>query len=55
MWFRPGATAPAGRMDYDGGWELRLFRWIGYLALFSLIVGVPLWYRRAGFSLPGRS
>jgi len=47
IWFRPECDGPcAVRMDYDGGWELRLCRWMGYLALAALLLAVPAWYVR---------
>ena len=34
MWLRPGVTGPCEIvMDYDGGWELRLCRWLSWLAI----------------------
>lgn len=34
MWLRPGCSGPCEiQMDYDGGWELRICRWISWLAL----------------------
>jgi hypothetical protein len=47
IWFRPDCDGPCVvRMDYDGGWELRLCRWISYLALAGLLFAVPVWYIR---------
>ena len=34
MWLRPGQTGPCEAvLSYDGGWELRLCRWLSWLAL----------------------
>ena len=47
IWFQPGCNGPCDvQLDYDGGWELRIFRWINYLAIAGLFVGLPLWYLR---------
>jgi len=47
IWFRPECDGPClVHMDYDGGWELRLCRWIGYLALAGLLLAAPVWYVR---------
>lgn len=47
IWFRPECDGPCEvQLDYDGGWELRLCRWISYLALAGLLLGLPLWYWR---------
>jgi hypothetical protein len=46
MWLRPGCTGACEIvLDYDGGWELRLCRWLSWLAIAALVV-VP-----AGFGL----
>jgi len=40
MWLRPAHTGPAEVvLDYDGGWELRLCRWLSWLAIAALAVG----------------
>jgi len=47
MWLRPGSSGPCEIvMDYDGGWELRLCRWLSWLALAALAI-VPLALGRA--------
>lgn len=47
IWFRPECNGPCEvRLDYDGGWELRLCRWISLLAIAGLLAGLPLWYFR---------
>jgi hypothetical protein len=47
IWLRPECDGPcAVRLDYDGGWELRLCRWLSYLALAGLLLAVPAWYIR---------
>jgi len=46
MWMNTGCLGPCEvQMDYDGGWELRICRWISWLALAG--VGfVGLWPRK---------
>jgi hypothetical protein len=45
MWLRPACSGPCEvQLDYDGGWELRLCRWLSSLAIASLVI-VPLWLR----------
>lgn len=45
MWLQPPCSGPCEiQLDYDGGWELRLCRWLSNLALASLLA-VPLWLR----------
>jgi hypothetical protein len=47
IWFRPECDGPCVvRMDYDGGWELRLCRWVCYLALAGLLFALPVWFIR---------
>ena len=37
MWLRPECSGPCEIvLDYDGGWELRLCRWLSWLALAAL-------------------
>jgi hypothetical protein len=39
MWLRPGHTGACEVvLDYDGGWELRLCRWLSWLAIAGLAV-----------------
>jgi hypothetical protein len=46
MWLQPGCAGPCEiELDYDGGLELRICRWISYVAIGALIVVFPL--RRA--------
>jgi hypothetical protein len=42
MWLRPGYAGPCEVvLNYDGGWELRLCRWLSWLAIAGLaFVGV---------------
>jgi hypothetical protein len=38
MWLRPGVTGPCEIvLDYDGGWELRLCRWLSWAAIAGLL------------------
>jgi hypothetical protein len=48
MWLKPQCTGPCEiRLDYDGGWLLRLMRWISFFAMATLIAGLPwLAFRR---------
>jgi hypothetical protein len=50
MWLRPGCTGPCEVvLDYDGGWELRLCRWLSWLALAGALIALlpsRLWARR---------
>ncbi len=48
MWVKPECDGPCEvRLEYDGGWELRVCRWLSYLALGGLLIGLPvLQYRR---------
>jgi hypothetical protein len=42
MWLRPECNGPCEIvLDYDGGWELRLCRWLSWLALAAVAI-VPL-------------
>ena len=46
MWLRPACAGPCAiELDYDGGAELRICRWISYVAIAALILVFPL--RRA--------
>jgi hypothetical protein len=39
MWLRPACTGPCEIvLDYDGGWEIRICRWLSWLALAALVV-----------------
>jgi hypothetical protein len=41
MWLRPGQTGPCEVvLSYDGGWELRLCRWLSWLAIAGLAASV---------------
>ena len=43
MWLRPGCAGPCEiELDYDGGAELRVCRWISYAAIAALILLLPL-------------
>jgi hypothetical protein len=43
MWLRPGCAGPCEiELDYDGGAELRVCRWISYAAIAALILVFPL-------------
>ena len=47
MWLRPDCSGSCEVvLDYDGGWELRLCRWLSWLAIAALVV-VPLSFRAA--------
>jgi len=49
MWMRPEcAGACEVRVEYDGGWALRLLRWLSFGAIAGLVVGV-LWAWWGGF------
>lgn len=38
MWLRPTCTGPCEIvLDYDGGWELRLCRWLSWLAIAAVV------------------
>ncbi len=42
MWLRPACNGSCEIvMDYDGGWELRICRWLSWLALAALLI-VPI-------------
>jgi len=50
MWLRPGCAGPCDvELDYDGGWELRMYRYISFTAIGGLLL-IPLAAsrRRAG-------
>ncbi len=48
MWLRPDCNGPCEVvLDYDGGWELRLCRWLSWLAIAALGVA-PVLFRLAG-------
>jgi len=39
MWLRPAGDGPCEIvLDYDGGWELRLCRWLSWLAIAALAI-----------------
>jgi hypothetical protein len=43
MWMRPGCAAACEvRVEYDGGWGLRLLRWLSFGAIAGLAGGL-LW------------
>ena len=45
MWLRPECAGPCDvELAYDGGWELRICRWIGFAAIAGLFV-IPLAWR----------
>jgi uncharacterized membrane protein YfhO len=45
MWLQPDCHGPCEvQLDYDGGWELRLCRYLSYLAMAVLLGG--LWFIR---------
>jgi hypothetical protein len=45
MWLRPGRSGPYEVvLEYDGGWELRLCRWLSWFALTATIISL-LWRR----------
>ena len=45
MWLRPQCAGTCEvQLDYDGGWELRLSRWLSGAAIATLFV-IPLWVR----------
>ena len=46
MWLEPACAGPCEiRLDYHGGWELRICRWVSVAVLAALVV-LPLLYRR---------
>lgn len=56
MWLRPECSGLCEiQLDYDGGWELRLCRYISFTAIGLLILAV-VWRiaSRMGMSAPGR-
>jgi hypothetical protein len=45
MWLEPDCAGPCEiQLDYDGGWELRICRWISVAVLAALVV-LALLYR----------
>jgi hypothetical protein len=49
MWLAPECHGACEiNLEYDGGWELRLCRWLSYLALAGIFVGLPVFYLRSG-------
>jgi hypothetical protein len=39
MWMKPECAGPCQiRMDYDGGWHLRLLRWLSFAAMAALLL-----------------
>jgi len=51
MWLRPGCAGPCEiELDYDGGAELRICRWISYAAIAALILVFPFTRLRAVYS-----
>jgi hypothetical protein len=51
MWLRPGCAGPCEiELEYDGGLELRLCRWISYAAIAVLILFFPLMRLKAVYS-----
>lgn len=49
-WLSPGCNgACTVELEYDGGWELRLCRWVSILALLGLVIGLPLVHYRLGW------
>jgi hypothetical protein len=49
MWLRPQCSGACDIvLDYDGGWELRLCRWLSYAALAALFVLPAVGLRRRG-------
>jgi hypothetical protein len=54
MWLRPECQGPCQVvLDYDGGWELRICRWLSWLAIASLAVVPLLWRARRPSGTPG--
>jgi hypothetical protein len=48
MWLRPACNGSCEvELEYDGGWGLRLCRWLGDLALVGLLIGLPFLYFRS--------
>jgi len=48
MWVQPERSGPCEvELTYDGGWELRLCRWISFTSIIALL-GVSLFRRRGG-------
>jgi hypothetical protein len=49
MWLRPAHTGPCEVvLDYDGGWELRLCRWLSWVALLAALIVAVKKSRRSG-------
>jgi hypothetical protein len=45
MWLRPECAGPCEvQLDYDGGWELRICRWVSAFAIVGLLA-IPLGWR----------
>ena len=39
MWLRPACSGPCDiQLDYDGGWELRLCRYLSFTAIFAVLL-----------------
>jgi hypothetical protein len=54
MWLRPGCSGLCElQLDYDGGWELRLCRYLSYTALGALLV-VGIWRYVSGARFSAR-
>jgi len=52
MWFRPSCNGPCEvQLDYDGGWEIRLCRYLSAAAL----IGLALWAAQTGIAALGRN
>lgn len=46
LWLDPGCHGRCEvQLDYDGGWELRITRWISFIAFAALLFAPPLWRR----------
>jgi hypothetical protein len=48
LWLDPGCQGPCEvRLDYDGGWELRLGRYLSFAAMVTLVLAslVGVWKR----------
>jgi hypothetical protein len=49
MWIRPECNGACDVvLDYDGGWELRLCRWLSYLAFAAIVIAGASGLRRRG-------
>jgi hypothetical protein len=43
MWLRPECNGPCDvQLDYDGGAELRAYRWLSFISLAWLLIGLPV-------------